>query len=250
MPDLQALQDQMAAAILSGDMAPVADAFSHPDRLTIFRNNTFASLTQALKTTFPVTVQLSDERFFAYAAHEFIAGEPPREARLSEYGAGFARFLVKFVPCQDHPILAAMASFEWALASSLNNAEAPPASVAAIEQLTGKASLVLQPHLRLTLSRWPVLQLWTEHKRADPPVPAPLMRKIERVAIIRHGEDLQFLPLDAGRFAFWHALARGLSLDAAANRAFTRAPSFDLSSEILLLFRLRIVTRVVVPTYH
>jgi hypothetical protein len=250
MPDWQTLQDRMAASILAGDMAPIADAFSHPDRLTIFRNNTFASLTQALKTTFPVTVRLCDERFFAYAAHEFITSEPPREARLSEYGAGFPRFLARFVPCQNHPILAAMASFEWAIAASLNDAEELPAPIASIEQITGKASLAFQPHLRLILSRWPVLQLWTEHKRADAPAPAPLAREIERVAIIRHGEDIQFLPLDAARFAFWHALARGLCFEAAASRALSRAPTFDLPSEFLLLFRLGIVTRVVVPTYH
>jgi hypothetical protein len=253
MPDLQTLQDQMVAAIMGGDMAHIADEFAHSDRLAIFRNNTLTSLTEALKTTFPVTVQLCDERFFAYAAHEFITRQPPKEARLSEYGASFPRFLASFPPCRDHPVIAAMAAFEWAISSSLNDAEEALASIAAIEHAKpagGKISLRLQPHLRFVISRWPVLQLWAEHKSAGKPVSSLLKRKTERIAITRRGEDIQFLELDAARFAFWRVLAKGQSLEAAATRALAREPLFDLLRETLLLFRSRLVTRVIIPTYH
>lgn len=253
MPDLQTLQDRMVAAIMGGDMAHIADEFVHSDRLTIFRNNSFTSLTEALKTTFPVTVQLCGERFFAYAAHEFIARRPPREARLSHYGAAFPRFLAGFPPCRDYPMIAEMAGFEWAISSSLNDAEEAPASLASIDQAKaegGRISLRLQPHLRFAVSRWPVLQTWADHKKAGTPASKSFERKIERIAIVRRGEDIQFLELDAARFAFWRALAKGQSLEAAARRALAREPLFDLLRETLLLFRSSLVTRVIAPTYH
>jgi hypothetical protein len=253
MPDLRALQERMAEAVRRNTMSSLGHEFSHSDRLTIFRNNTFASLTETLKTTFPVTVRLCDERFFAYAAHEFIVYRPPQEARLSEYGAAFPRFLAGFPPCRDHPMIAAMAGFEWAISSSLNDAEEAPALLAAIEQAHaqgGRIRLRLQPHLRFAVSRWPVLQSWADHKKAGAPGSAPLKRKIERIAIIRTGEDIRLLELDAARFAFWRALAKGQSIEAAATRALAREPLFDLLRETLLLFRSRLVTRVITPTYH
>jgi len=117
MFDLQALQSSMVTAILGGDMAHIADEFragpaNAGARLNIFRNNTYQSLTECLKTVFPVTVRLSDERFFAYAAHQFIAAKPPREARLSRYGAEFPRFLASFKPCRDFPVIVEMAALE------------------------------------------------------------------------------------------------------------------------------------------
>jgi hypothetical protein len=252
MPKLSALQAEMAAAILKGDTVPIAHEFTAAHRLSIFRNNTFASLTEALKATFPVTVQLCDERFFAYAAHEFITQKPPHEARLSQYGMAFPRFLASFPACRNHPIIAAMAEFEWAISSSLNDAEEAPASLSAIEQANangGGISLALQPHLRFIASRWSVLQTWAEHKKAMP-ASSLLKREAERIAITRRGEDMQFLRLSASRFAFWRALAKGQSIEAAATRALAREPLFDLLRETILLFRSRLVTRVVTPACH
>ena len=73
MPSLQVLQDTITAAILGGGTATISkELHAGPadvaGRFKIFRNNTYASLTECLKAEFPVTVRLSDERFFAFAA--------------------------------------------------------------------------------------------------------------------------------------------------------------------------------------
>jgi hypothetical protein len=255
MPDLQTLQNSMTAAILAGDMTHIADEFSAGSaraagRLKIFRNNTFASLTECLKTVFPVTVRLSDERFFAYATHEFIASRPPREARLSGYGAEFPRFLAGFAPCRDFPVIAEMAALEWAIAGSLNDAEEMPAPLSLVGGAgleSGKIGLCLQPNLRFAISRWPLLGVWADHRKENVVITGPLTRKVSRVAVSRRGEDIQFLELDAPRFAFWRALARGLTIEAAARRALARDPLFDLVRETITLFRSRLVTGVFTP---
>jgi hypothetical protein len=115
MSDLRSLQHTMVRAVMTGGMEAIASEFtagagSAAARLKIFHNNTFASLTQCLRAVFPVTVQLSDERFFSYAAHEFVTQHPPREARLSTFGEDFPSFLTRFEPCRQFPIIAEMAA--------------------------------------------------------------------------------------------------------------------------------------------
>ena len=255
MPDLQTLQNTMADAILGGDLAHIADELdagpaSATGRFNIFRNNTYMSLTECLKTVFPVTVRLSDERFFAYAAHEFISNRPPREARLSNYGAEFPRFLAGFAPCREFPVIAEMAALEWAIAGSLNEAEEPPAHISLINEAGpdgGRISLRLQPNLRFAMARWPLVGVWADHKKENVEIAGPLKRSVSRVAISRHGEDIQLLELEAPRFAFWRTLARGLPIETAAQRALARDPLFDLVHETVALFRSQLVTGVFTP---
>lgn len=255
MLDLQTLQYTMADAILGGDMAHIADELdagpaSTTGRFNIFRNNTYMSLTECLKTVFPVTVRLSDERFFAYAAHEFISNRPPREARLSNYGAEFPRFLAGFAPCRKFPVIAEMAALEWAIAGSLGEAEEQPVPISLIMEagLDGtRICLRLQPNLRFAMARWPLLGIWADHKKENVEIAGPLKRTVSRFAISRRGEDIQLLELEASRFAFWRTLARGLPIETAAQRALARDPLFDLVHEMVSLFRSQLVTGVFTP---
>jgi hypothetical protein len=252
MHDLITLQDQVTAAILGGDMAHIADEFLAGEadaamRLSIFRNNTFISLTEALKAIFPVTVKLSDPRFFAYAAHEFIARHPPSEARLSQFGGLFPKFLAAFEACKDFPIIAEMAALEWCIAQSFNEAEETPISASILTTETigdGAVGLRLQPSLRFAISRWPLLGVWSSHQKEEVIITAPLSPRISRVAISTRDDDIQLIELDAARFTFWRALARGQRLELAAIRALNRDRLFDLVRETMLLFRSGLVTGV------
>ena len=253
MSDLQTLQDKITAAILGGDIAFVAEDFragvADPRfRFNILRNNAYASLTACLKTVFPVTVKLSDERFFAYAAHEFITRHPPREARLSRYGAVFPRFLASFEPCRAFPIIAEMAALEWAIAGSLNDAEESPMPMALVGTAVGgdyNAGLRLQPNLRFAISRWPLLGVWADHQKETVVITNPLRKRVSRIAVSRHGEDIQCTELEPSRFAFWRSLARGFTIEAATEKALKRDPLFDLVRETVLLFRSGLVVGVI-----
>src|SRR5437764_12469568 len=163
MHDLASLQSEVTAALLAGRLADVAHAFTangkHAGRrLTIYRNNTFLALTGALKANFPVTVRMVDERFFAYAANAFIADHPPREPRLSAYGAKFPKFLARFPASRAYPIVAEMASLEWAIVKAMTAPALEPAPVALLRQLNsaeGSPRLMLQPNLNFAVSHWP-----------------------------------------------------------------------------------------------
>lgn len=252
MHNLQTLQCIMAKAILGGETDSIgnellAGTANPAARFRIFRNNAYTSLSECLKTVFPVTMQLSDERFFAYAAHEFISTRPPREARLSTYGAEFPRFLATFKPCRDFPVIAEMAALEWAIAESLGAAEEHPAPISFLKDggVDGnRMCLRLQPNLRFTISRWPLLGVWADHKRPNFTITETLKKKMSRLAIRRHGEDIQLLELEPARFCFWRALRREFPLEIAAQRALCHDPLFDLVQETLALFRAQLVVGV------
>jgi hypothetical protein len=243
MRDLAELQTSMAQAILSGDAAPLATELTAPKadavrRFAIFRNNTFLSLTRHLKTVFPVTARLGDERFFNYAAYEFVRSHPPREPRLSSYGGAFPRFLANFPPCRSAPILPEMASLEWAVHAALTAAERKPLAPSVLAgENSSNLRFVLQPSLHFALSRWSLLPLW----QGTHPEDRPLDRRLGRTAIFRNGDRIRFVELSSARFAFWRGIARGAQLESAAARALARDPMFDLVKEILALFRAGLV---------
>ena len=245
MRNLAELQTSMTQAVLSGDATPLAAEITAPNadavrRFAIFRNNTFLSLTRHLKAVFPVTARLGDERFFSYAAFEFVRSHPPREPRLSSYGSTFPRFLANFPACSAAPILPEMASLEWAVHAALTKAEQSPLAPSVLAELDPSASnlsFVLQPSLHFAVSRWPLLPLW----QAAHPEDRPLARRISRTAIFRKGDRIRFVELSSARFGFWRGIARGAQLEYAAARALARDPMFDLVNEILTLFRAGLV---------
>jgi hypothetical protein len=240
MRSLAELQASMTRAILDGTSVDIQSEFTagRADpvrRYAIYRNNMFLSLTAHLQAIFPVTARTGDQRFFAYAAHQFILRAPPREARLVNYGAEFPQFLSRFPACRHAPILAEMASLEWAIHSALTSAELPFLELA---EMTESSTLDLQPSLRLIVSRWPILGLWAHRNEPQRALP----RRTCRIAVVRHDDDIRFFELSSARFAFWRSLARRRGIEAAAGRALARDACFNLTDEIFFLLRNRLVT--------
>ncbi|MGA8760509.1 MAG: DNA-binding domain-containing protein, partial [Stellaceae bacterium] len=102
------LQMRLRRAVLGGDTAEIVaaiqgDGLNPAARVGIYRNHAFTTLGDALQGTFPVVCRLVDQRFFAYAAHEYLREHPPHSRCLVEYGADFADFLARFSPCEKLP---------------------------------------------------------------------------------------------------------------------------------------------------
>jgi hypothetical protein len=258
MRELAALQSEFTTALLAGRLSDLAHAFTANDkdagrRLNIFRNNTLISLTGALKSNFPVTMRMVDERFFAYAADAFIAAHPPREPRLAVYGAKFPRFLACFPASRAYPMIAEMASFEWAIVKAMIAAEHGPAPVELLQRLDsgeGSPYIALQPNLFFAVSHWPIHEIWTAHRSEKIEAIPSFDRRATRVAVYRRHGRIRFLEIAPARFAFWRELAKGSSLEGAVTRALHRDPLFNLVDELVMLFRSGLVTRVSTQSGH
>ena len=242
------VQRRMRDAILTGkpdalDGMLAAGAADPLGRLRIYRNNTFASLTEALMTGFPATVNLVDPHFFRYAADAFIRAHPPREPRLAAYGAHFPAFLSRFPAAAGLPWLADVARLEWMMGAAGQAPEAAPVASDILIRPSGEpvAGLVLQPSLRFVVSRWPVDGLWEANRRGPAAEGFELARRQTRLQLRRRGEDVAMAALAPAAFSFRRALASGRTLETAAARALGRDPLFDLTAEMLGLFRAGLV---------
>jgi len=238
------LQRGIARALLDGAIDDVAsaigvDGIDPGARLRIYRNHALRTFDAALRAAFPVVCRLVDERFFAYAAHEFRRLHPPRSRRLAEYGTAFPDFLDGFEACKDLPYLPDVARFEWALNTAAMVRAVPPIGIDALHpvppNLAGCVVFQLQPSLRYCASSWPIEAIWLANQREDVPW-LELANRGASIEIHRSSEGVVWQPLDPGDFAFRTALVEGAALAAAIIRAIQEDPRFDATVSLQQVF--------------
>jgi putative DNA-binding protein len=235
MRDLHELQMKIRQAILGDDPAEIIAAILGRDipgeaRLRIYHNHVFRSLTEALKTTFPVVCRLVDERFFNFAAHAFVAAHPPAAPCLSEYGEGFAAFLDGFPPCASVPYVGDLARLEWAVAQALN---APCATPLAPERLANfpvasapELIFRLDSSLRLVRSDWAIGRIWSAHQGGEPDAELKPDGG-QNLRVRRIGDRVALAEVDGPIFAFLACVQRGGTLAEAVGAGLIEDPLFD-----------------------
>jgi len=242
MTALHDLQRAMGHAVLGLDELPnieaiLSDGLDPSARLGIYRHHYLISLTEALTAIYPVVCRLVDERFFAYAAHGFIAQTPPREPCLFEYGAAFPDFLAELPSAASLVYLPDVARLEWAINASLHAPAEAPIGRAGFAEVSmadyPKLVFRLQPSLRLLSSDWPVDRIWQANRPEN-----EIVGRVDldegncRLEIRQQDDSVVFRRLDAGEFNFRKALAEGGSLESAAAAVLASEPSFDLVSAL------------------
>jgi hypothetical protein len=250
MSGLRELQCGIGQAVLGHDQASIlkaiaGDGIAPSARLQIYRHHYETSLTEALKAIYPVVCRLVDDRFFGYAAHEYIKVSPPRRVCLHEYGEGFPAFLAAFPPCIGLPYLADVARLEQDINAVLHS----PASVAmGSDELKnialgdyGRLVFAFSPALRYLDSPWPVDHIWLANQPgADAAV--DLQEGGCRLEIRQRGEEVVFARLEEPEMALRRALASGAPLAEAAAAALAVEPLFDLAMALRRLLADGLVT--------
>jgi hypothetical protein len=230
------LQDDhgVASAVLGDGLAPEA-------RLAIYRHHVFTTLTEVLKAAYPVVCRLVDERFFAYAADQYIRQQPPTGPCLFEYGASFPHFLADFPPCRELVYLPDVARLEWAMHAAWHAEEATPATLERLRYLTPDElvclTLAFAPCVSYVSSPWPIERIWRINQSdAGPTETVCLAGDGVRLEVRRIAENVVYHALDAGTFAWRAALAEHQPLEKALEAALAAAPDFDLPTALQALF--------------
>jgi len=233
------LEHGFTTALLRGtDAAVVAeilgDGLDPADRLAIYRNHVFTTLTEALTSTFPVVVRIVDERFFTYAADRYVREHPPAGPCLFEYGESFPEFLATFPPCRHLEYLPDVARLEWAINQAVHAEDAvalDPRWLAAVPpEEVGRLRLRLHPAMSLLDSPWPLDRIWRANQpEADPDLRVDLSAGGVRLEVRRCGDDVVFRALEPAVYALRRALADGRDLGDAAEAALAAEPDFDLA---------------------
>lgn len=202
-------------------------------RLQIYRNNTFASLTEALRQTYPVTQRLVGEGFFRYAAAQYISQYPSVSGDLHDFGGSFPDFLKGFEPASSLAYLPDLAELEWACDRVFYQADHLPLDTVALagvpEGSQGALKFELHPACRLLASDYPLLRIWQvnqENYRGDPSV--DLSEGGVRLLIMRPRLEVEIQALQEGDFMLLKTLSEGIDFATACDRALAAQPDFDL----------------------
>jgi hypothetical protein len=226
--------DTVVGAIQGDGLAPEA-------RTAIYRHHVFTTLTEVLKAAYPIVCRLVDERFFAYAAAQYIRQQPPTGPCLFEYGASLPRFLADFPPCQDLVYLPDVARLEWAINAAWHAEDATALDLHCLRSLASNdlasLTLSLEPSVSYVSSPWPIDRIWRANQlEADPSERVSLDAGAAHLEIRRLDDDVTFRSLETGTFAFRSTCAAGLPLEQAFEAAFVADPHFDLATALHTLF--------------
>jgi Putative DNA-binding domain len=160
-----------------------------------------------LEAAYPVVTRLLHQRFFAYAADQYIRAHPPAGPCLVEYGASLPEFLEAFPPCQHLLYLPDVARLDWALHRAQHAEDAAAIHPALLRDLgideVVRVTFRLHPAVWLLASRWPIDEIWRANQPdADPDITVDLAQGGVRLEVRRDGDDVVFRALDAAGYAF------------------------------------------------
>lgn len=244
----QALLTDNEAAL--GALAPeiAAGGMTAGDRLAVYRNTVLTSLTEALRETFPVVCRLVGEKFFAFAAREFIAVHPPLRPSLSEYGEALPDFLQAFPPCRDLAYLADIAKLEWLLNAARYAADIATVSAsclsATVEDNAARLVFRFHPGCGYLASAWPIDRIWRANQPDSQDQSVDLGAGGARLEVSRSDDGVVFRLLDEAEFGFRRSLAGGAPLGIALEHAFGVRADFPAPEALAALFRAGLVVAV------
>jgi hypothetical protein len=234
MHTLRDLQSSFCQSIMGAAPAELlqficGDGFDPSARLSIYRNNVAARLTDALSATYPVVCKLVDRRFFAYAADTFIQRHLPAGACLVEYGADFPSFLAEFPPAAKLEYLSDVAKLEWMIHRVLQFVRQPSISIAALGEVRedpARISLHIAPSVRFVASRYAIDQIWMAHQ-GDNTWADLLLPRAEVHLQVSGCDGLRLVNLPPPSWEFRSRLADGETLGKACAMATAISSDFD-----------------------
>jgi len=181
-PNLQAIQDGFQDYVLSGDREQPAiaglidDGFglASRERLAIYYDAYRIRLAEALAEAFDKTYSYVGDDAFAELCRGYIEQHPSHFRNLRWFGDHFAAFAAEALP--DHPIVAELAAFEWALGLAFDAADAPILTLQDLQKLDPDAwetiGFALHPSLQLLTLQYNAPAIWLAlGKEEAPPDP-------------------------------------------------------------------------------
>jgi len=238
---LARFQDDFASALLApgAALAPEIAALATQPAFAVYRNTVMKGCIDALQANYPAVARLVGEEWFRAAAAIHVRDALPSAPMLLDYGAGFAEFLARFEPAAEMPYLPGVARLDrlWSEAHGAPTEGALDPAVVAGLAPEALATTVLRPH---AATRWawfeeaPIYTIWSRN-RATGAAAADLDWRAEGALLVRPGDAVTWMALDAAGCAFIEACAGGGTLAAAAHAALEAQGDADLSRLMSIL---------------
>ena len=178
-PNLQAIQHDFQGYVLGGDREQPAitvlidDHFglAARDRLAIYYDAYRMRLADALAEAFDKTYSYVGDNAFAELCSGYIERHPSQFRNLRWFGDHFPAFAAGALP--EHPIVAELAAFEWALGLAFDAADAPVLTLQDLQKLDPEAwetiGFALHPSLQLLSLQYNAPAIWLALGKEEAP---------------------------------------------------------------------------------
>jgi hypothetical protein len=205
-------------------------------RFDVYRNNVAVSLTEALRSGFPVLTKLLGRQNMDGLAGLFLRAHPPSSPLMMHYGAALPGFITALPQLPHLGYLPDVARLELALRGSYHAADSAPIDPDILARTDPEdlmaARLTLAPAAILVRSEWPIFDIWRYNTQEGAPKPRA---GAQDVLIVRPDFDPEPHLLAQGGGAFVAAVQAGAPFGAAQDAALADAPEFDLAAILHVL---------------
>lgn len=229
-PSLREVQDQMQAAILTGDegVLPLLMDNSRTGRETLFgvyRHAYVARLIDILRHEHEVLHgYLGDDQFISLA-RAYIAAHPSRNQNARWFAAHLPEYLATTEPYAAHVELAGLAALQRALTNAFDAADAPVLTIANLATVPPEAwaNMTFVPHPAVArLDRAAnVLAIWLALKDETPPPAVENKDTPERLIVWRHETRPMVRRLEPEEAMLWDEAAKGVPFGVLCEMAAT-----------------------------
>jgi len=151
----------------------IADGFGLPvtDRLAIYHDAYRLRLAEALSEEFDKTHTYVGDDMFHDLSRGYISRHPSRYRNLRWYGDAFSAYVAESL--SEHPVVAELAAFEWALGLAFDAEDAPVLTAADLQGLSAddweQVGFVLPPSLQLVDFYWNAPSIWLGLEKEETP---------------------------------------------------------------------------------
>jgi hypothetical protein len=256
MLSLLEIQHRMRDAVIAdeagGALLPLLAGGRDPAaRLAIHRHHYQASLTRALLDKFPAVSWLAGERFATAAAQAFVRAHPPAAPCIAEYGADYPDFLASRAGAERLPYLRALAELEWHLGQVSIAVDRPPLMIETFASIDASElpdrPLTLQRGLRYCTADWPIDELIQQYLTDAAPERYAFDPAQVHLEIRGARGEFRIERLAEAEFVFRSAVASGLTIGTAAERALDINATFDPGQALLRLISVGLVIAIDKP---
>lgn len=202
------------------------------NRFSVYRNNVFVSLSEALTVAFPLLVKLLGAQGFSQLASVYARSNPPQTPLMMHYGADLPAFLEGFEPLAHLGYLADCARLDIEMRQSYHAADAAnldPEIFQQDEAAVMQVKLRLKPSTRVLRSRWPLYDIWAFNMTEGAAKPRAIAQD---VIITRPEFDPAPHLLGPGGADWLEALHAGQTLGAACEQMTSSHQNFDLTASL------------------
>lgn len=232
MPSLAEFQRNFAASLLAPAASSANDASAAG--LRVHRNTVIKALVDALLANYPTVGVLMGEAWLADVARSYARQRPPRHAVLADYGEFFPDYLRSLDAMRDWPYVPDVARLDRAWTESHlapDSGALTPARLDGLEPaMLAMLQVRLHPSARFAVCASSAVTVWRANR---PPARAPAELHIdgcdEAAIMVRNGNGVMLLPLNASARAFVEAITSHCSVGEAASAALRAVPEGDLA---------------------